>query len=315
MQSGTQSALLPKFLACPGCRSSLATSGDVITCRSCRRSFAYEDDFPSLLLGPEERFPDIHQPDRDRAEENANTFSTNNFLIPLLKQLFGDPHSRPAGQPVRILSNACGVGIDVDLLNDAGFETYGIDCGGRINSWPRRRFAERLYIASAKALPFADGSFDFVSSGCLLPHIGVVDDSTEVVPDYLEHRKRVASEMVRVLKPGGYILMNNPNRRCPIDFHHMQPKPERLMRFHPTSEPFLLSFQDHQWMFLNQCGCSEVKLLPPQGYWGCLQKRNQPGRRLLVPFAELLIKTLSSKAFRPFLPTGINPWLFVLVRK
>jgi SAM-dependent methyltransferase len=62
------------------------------------------------------------------------------------------------------------------------------------NRDPRVRFVQ----GDATALPFADASFDLITMFDLLEH--VADDGA------------VASEALRVLRPGGWILVSTPNR-------------------------------------------------------------------------------------------------------
>jgi len=306
---------LPSWVVCPQCRGPVESRENWVTCRRCGRRYDRKHGFLNLLLDAADVFQDERQEERDLKEENANQYSTLNFCLPLLQRLFGDGGSAGRHAPPRILSSACGVGVDVDLLTDRGFDTYGFDCGERTWIWSRRRYPERLFVANAKALPFADAAFDFINSGCLLPHVGVFGDTTRVTPDYREQRLRVARELVRVLNPGGYILMNNPNRLCPLDLHHLQPHPNRLARLHSPTERFLLSLDDHRELFLGAAGCRTVQLLPPAGYWGCLQKSQDPVRKFLVPPVRLLIRLLSTGIFSPLLPSPFSPWLFVLVQK
>ncbi len=303
-------ATLPAWVVCPQCHKSMDAHADGVVCRQCKRLYAAENSFLNLLKDPADRFHDEVNEDRDRKEEASNTHSIQSYTVPLLRKLFGDRESMP-----RLLSTGCGVGVDVDLLTDAGFDAYGIDCGERTHIWGRRKYPERMYIANAKALPFADGTFDFVSTSCLLPHVGVVGDTTEVTPDHKQQRERAAREVARVVRPGGYIFMMNPNRRCPLDFHHLQPNPNRLVRLHSPAEPFLLSLGDVRRLYVERAGCRSAKALPPAGYWGFLQKKTDPKRRLLVAPVRWYTQLISSRWFTPLLSSPLNPWLLVLVQK
>jgi SAM-dependent methyltransferase len=57
----------------------------------------------------------------------------------------------------------------------------------------------QVVIEPGKPLPFADGAFDVIVSDVTFEH---VDDPA-----------RVAAELMRVLRPGGYICARTPNRR------------------------------------------------------------------------------------------------------
>lgn len=309
--SGRQPAALPGWVVCPSCRAELQAEVEAAVCSKCKRRYPREHGFFNLLSDPSDRFHDEVNEERDRKEEASNTHSIQNYTIPLLRRLF-DIGSAKAP---RLLSTGCGVGVEVDLLMEAGFDAYGIDCGERTQVWGRRQHPERMYIANAKSLPFADGIFDFVSTSCLLPHVGVVGDTTEVMPDHEQQRESAAREIARVVRPGGFIFMMNPNRRCPLDFHHLQPNPNRLVRLHSPSERFLLSLGDLRRLYVERAGCRSAQALPPAGYWGFLQKKQDPKRRLLVAPVRMYTRLISAKWFAPLLSSPLNPWLLVLVQK
>jgi SAM-dependent methyltransferase len=71
-------------------------------------------------------------------------------------------------RPERALEIGCATGPIVRQLNKLGFETYGID----ISHWAvENRLHENVTWASADALPFKDGEFDFVFSAHALEHL------------------------------------------------------------------------------------------------------------------------------------------------
>jgi 2-polyprenyl-3-methyl-5-hydroxy-6-metoxy-1,4-benzoquinol methylase len=63
-----------------------------------------------------------------------------------------------------------------------------------------------IQAASGEALPFEDGVFDVVASQHVLEHVSDVD--------------RVVSEMVRVTRPGGHLLVSVPNYLFPYEGHY-----------------------------------------------------------------------------------------------
>lgn len=316
--SASHSALLPLWVVCPNCRESLAGRDSGAYCRACDRTYPRDNGVLNLLADPESRFVDERDEQRDLLEENAGAYSTLHYSLPLLSRLFASFAQTSSGEAKpRILSNGCGVAVDVDLFNDHGFDAYGIDCGERVWAWSRRRRPERLYIANAEALPFADNSFDFVSAGCLLPHVGVVGDTTKVLPNFREKRGRVAQEMARVVKPGGYILMANPNRLCPVDLWHQgqMKDPNRLARLHSPHEPFLLSLGDYRRLFIRESRCRSIRVMPIDNYWGFLQKSHHLWKRFLVPMVRLYFQLLSLESLAWLRATSLNPWLIILVQK
>lgn len=66
----------------------------------------------------------------------------------------------------------------------------------------------KLIEVNAKKLPFPDNSFDFVVLWQVMEH--VYDDQNQEI---------IIAEISRVLKNGGLLLMNTPNKWFPIDYH------------------------------------------------------------------------------------------------
>lgn len=115
--------------------------------RACGRSYLWDNSFLNLLADLESRFVDERAEERDLLEENASTYSTLHYYLPLVSQLFATlTQASPVEAQPRILSNGCGVAADVDLFNEHGFDAYGIDCGERIWTWTRRRFWKRFLV-------------------------------------------------------------------------------------------------------------------------------------------------------------------------
>src|SRR5216683_1919781 len=101
-----------------------------------------------------------------------------------------------AGRPDPLLLDCgCGTGANVELLGTFG-RAYGFDLaeiGLRIG---REAGRTRLARASVTAVPFPTGSFDLVSSFDVLY---ALDDRDE---------REAIAEMYRLLKPGGFAIVN-----------------------------------------------------------------------------------------------------------
>lgn len=312
-----ESAAPPGWFACPRCRArALEVEGAGLRCSACGTRYARENGFLNLLADAADRFDDEAGCCDHANEEISNALTTRSYYLPLWRCLQA-ARGASAEAPLRILSAGCGVGVDVDLNCAHGVDAWGIDCGGRIAHWPQRREKARLLIANVKATPFVDGSFDVVKTDCLLPHVGVIGDSTQVVPDYREQRAAVARELLRIIRPGGLLIMANPNRRCPVDLFHkgQMRRSGALGRIHSRSERFLLDFDDYRDLFLAGAGATAIEALPIADYWnfGTLSKR--PVGRILVPLLRAYFALLSLPGFAMLRRSAANPWLMVAVRK
>jgi SAM-dependent methyltransferase len=104
----------------------------------------------------------------------------------------------------RVLDAGCGVGIYVAAFRRFTDAAYGVD----LDVEKIARAADglpNLEVASVEALPFADGSFDVVLSHEVVEHVS--DDRAAV------------AEGVRVLKPGGRLVIFAPNRLYFFETH------------------------------------------------------------------------------------------------
>lgn len=294
-------------LVCPRCRQPFAQQEFPLRCTGCGTRYGLEDGFPDLIVG--DRFPDALSVDEMAYEEAHCAHTTQAYWLPLFRRMCAQ---LPA--PPRVLSMGCGVGVEVDLLCESGFDCVGVDNGNRTSRWRNRSARERLLLANGLHLPFEDDSFDVVFCGCVFPHVGVYGDSFELRPDYLHERTRLAMEISRVVKPGGRIFAASPNRLFPLDLFHGRQPGSFKPRWNAPTDPFLLSLTDYGKLFAG-CGCPRTSALPAQGYW--MFDRSQgslKGRALTLPLRALFGAT--SAGFAPFLhASALAPWIVVGTRK
>jgi SAM-dependent methyltransferase len=120
-----------------------------------------------------------------------------------------------SGQFIEILMQSLGsfesvTGVDVDeaVLREAGTKFQG-------DSF-------RFIIASSQALPFEAGSFDLVTISKALHHV--------------ENDRQTLTEMKRVLKPGGYLMVNEmirdglkASQQSHLHYHNLRSEIDRLL--------------------------------------------------------------------------------------
>ncbi len=104
----------------------------------------------------------------------------------------------------RVLVDGCGVGTYLSRLTPICGQTLGLDI-----EFPRvqdsRAFTPLVVCGAGEHLPFESASIDLVFSHEVLEH--VQDDQAAV------------TEMVRVLRPGGRVVLFCPNRGYPFETH------------------------------------------------------------------------------------------------
>ncbi len=111
-----------------------------------------------------------------------------------------------AGETIRgrILENGCGVGMYLQHLQPFGGQVFGLEYDFE-RALQAGCISPLVVCAAGEQLPYPDSSFDLILSHEVLEH---VRDDGEAV-----------REMVRVLKPGGRILVFVPNRGYPFETH------------------------------------------------------------------------------------------------
>ncbi|MGH7213218.1 MAG: class I SAM-dependent methyltransferase [Tepidisphaeraceae bacterium] len=120
-------------------------------------------------------------------------------LIDLCRRGGGDPLSQ------RGLDVGCGVGLTdahlagrVGALDGVDISSGSIQAAARANPWVRYRTYD------GGALPYDDGAFDFAFAICVFHHVP------------LSARGPLASEMARVVRPGGLVVIMEHNPFNPL---------------------------------------------------------------------------------------------------
>lgn len=111
------------------------------------------------------------------------------FVTPLLR------HAIAGRRDPRLVDCGCGTGANVDLLARFG-RAYGFDLSAVGLRLGREAGRTRLARATVTAAPFPSAAFDLVSSFDVLYSLEDGDERAAI------------SEMYRLLRPGGYALVN-----------------------------------------------------------------------------------------------------------
>lgn len=127
----------------------------------------------------------------------------------------------------RVLENGCGVGQYVTRLAAQGGEVIGLEYDFE-RAAEARRAAARIINAAGENLPFPPSSFNLILSHEVLEH--VQDDAAAV------------REMVRVLQPGGRIVLFCPNRGYPFETHGIYWRG----KYHFGNKPFV-NYLPRRW--------------------------------------------------------------------
>lgn len=190
--------------ACPGCHAPLEGLRAGGSCPGCGRSTGEQDGFLDFVAHPEVQGTDrlmravyhnlapLHDP------LLAGTFRL--LLGSRLSEARATILDRLGARPgERVLEVGTGTGQNALRLASAGVHYVGVDLAAGMLRIARSRLAAAgrsdvpLALADAHALPFQDDQFDRVM------HVGAVNSFRDP--------ERALSEMARVAKPGGMLLL------------------------------------------------------------------------------------------------------------
>lgn len=114
--------------------------------------------------------------------------------------------SAPAVEGGSVLEVGCGLGLYLTRLAQRASRAVGVEYEpGRAAKAAEASPPASVVVAANEDLPFASGSFDVVLSNEVIEHVD--DDAAS------------AAELVRVLRPGGRIVLFCPNRWYPVEQH------------------------------------------------------------------------------------------------
>lgn len=128
------------------------------------------------------------------------------------------------GKKLKILDVGCGTAIHSTRLAKRGHNVIGIDLSPEAVKQAKfvtekKKLKVKYIVGDIEKLPFADNTFDVCFCGTVLHHF--------------PNLEKVAKELYRVTKPGGYVLAYDPNGLHPYGFvcHNVLNKIVRLKYF------------------------------------------------------------------------------------
>jgi ubiquinone/menaquinone biosynthesis C-methylase UbiE len=105
----------------------------------------------------------------------------------------------PPREGMRVLDVGCGTGTNLSLYHPAGCEVFGIDLSPAMVEMARQKLGDRaeIHLGNASQMPYEDNLYDLVTTMMTLHEM-----SDQI-------RFTVMSEMVRVVKSNGHILVTD----------------------------------------------------------------------------------------------------------
>ena len=219
-----------------------------------------------------------------------------------------------------IFSMGCGTGYDVELLNNLGFDAYGIDPGNRIKDWGNRpiEIQNKLRYGISTDFPFKDKKFDFIYSLEVIEHVGCKDGNWMLLKNSADLRLRFIESCLDMLKPEGRLLITTSNRLSPEDFghgHHYS----KLTNFFGKSglnvtlpwhnKNFLVSFNDLKEI-INSTSYLDRYEISQESSYGYPSNSNGKHGRMSNYLVKIFLRTMSTKPL-----IRLNPILVVQITR
>jgi SAM-dependent methyltransferase len=302
---------------CTVCRNELVKITDGYKCLNCDKLIMLNKhgylDFNSDSVTDFDSTTDEYA----QLQITSGTRVYETFLRPLFdKELF-----------VKVLDVGCGLGMGIQNLIQDGFDAYGLDMSNLAPFWNKLQLDNNRFICcDSSQIPFESNSFDITYSLGVIEHIGTVNGNCTLRNNYREIRKKYASEILRVTKKGGRIIVACPNKAFPIDIQHGAfdgvgtAKVITRMRdfffrktgihIHPTwGENHLLSYREIRNLF-SENTTNTIEALSLKNYFGFSQLE----RGILKPFVGLVTHCVENIPEK-LLETCLNPYVLVQIKK
>ncbi len=233
---------------------------------------------------------------RTEKEIRKSRRRTEEWIIPTLRRFYG------TSTGIQVISVGCGSAIDVAVLRQQGYVCWGTDVTAECHRDARGAFAQ----ADACSLPFRSSGFEVTMCFEAFEHIGAPNTNLEWKPhpEYRANRRRAASELLRVTKPGGLVIVVTPNRFFPFDEHGTG---KTSLRWHMPFADQTLSYFELKRLFAP--ACEETGVLPYGRYFE-LEKLQRLGGAWTTRFVSSVLPAFSNRLLHIF-----GPHLFVYFRK
>lgn len=121
----------------------------------------------------------------------------------------------------KILDLGCGMGKDVAIFNELGFEAVGVDGSAGMIKEARKRYPRgKFYLFDIRNLNLLENNFDAVWSWSVMTHLNNKD------------KIRVLENINRILKSGGYFSQTIWRGRGLFISEDIYPRPHHLLGAH-----------------------------------------------------------------------------------
>jgi SAM-dependent methyltransferase len=160
--------------------------------------------------------------------------------------------------------------------------------------------------------------FDVVLSSGLVEHIGIHEEQVDVyrchrLADCDQQRLRFVSELVRVMKPGGFILLDHPHGAFPADFWHGGEAGS--IRWHRPNGDMLPRYSEIAGYFRRADPALWLISLSPSRRLSFQKVSNHWYGRVFAPAMRAWLRLMEMRALSILARSFLNPYLVTIASR
>jgi SAM-dependent methyltransferase len=234
---------------------------------------------------------------RSEKELTKSRRRAEQWLVPTIQRLI-----KPS-PTTNVLCVGCGNAVDVLVLREHGYISYGMDADSNCHSGVK---GLAFVNCDACHLPAASGKFDVTVSLEVIEHVGTPPGCWKPTAESRKVREKFVAELVRVTKPGGTIILATPNRLFPFDEHGPG---KSQIRWHGPFRDATLSFPEVKALFeRHSCRIGVIDY----GEYFALEKIEHLTNQKFIQCIKALFPILSCPIIHA---SPLNPHLFAYFRR
>jgi len=247
---------------------------DVVQCKTC--SFVYITPLPT------EQFLDLHY-QQYLPSDISHIGQWRVMMSDIFLRSLNIIEARHGSNKGKLLDIGCGYGFFLDLARQSGWSVYGIEPCAHARAYAASKSikvdSDNLFVRAYK-----DEMFDVVTLFYVLEHL----------PDPLRYLK----EVVRILKPGGLVLIRVPHTTPIVNFLKILRIPNKLY----DVPSHLSDFSPHTLAYvLKKTGFNQIHTFP-----GGSTSPHAIGQRIVSYGSGLLADTLYTFSGKRLLLPGVS---------
>lgn len=188
----------------------------------------------------------------------------------------------------RVLDAACGSGYGTKILAECAADVTGMDISAEAIAFAEKEYAQpnaRYLVGSVDCLPFEDNSFDVIISFETIEHVNEVIQNSFL------------SEIKRVLKENGILIMSTPNKKKYTDERSGKHSEYHVKEFYVEEFRDFLGDKFDYVKFERQFYARSACIIDDESYQAQIEGFNEEGMYVVAIASDMNIKEMMNNSF------------------